>query len=126
MATETQQQRLRLDLGLAATDTTNLPNATIDAIYTEVEEQYTDANSIHAATRVLAIDRLLMQAASDVDYTQNNTTEKSSQRHAMLEKERLKWEKKLTEAIAAASTTGSARFGRPTRKPTRIKEFPGW
>lgn len=125
MATDTQRQRLRLDLGLAATDTTSLSNETIDALFVEVEESYTDSGSIIAATRVLAIRRLMIQAASDVDYTQNNTTEKASQRYAMLEKELARWQGKLDEAVGATSN-GAARFGKTLHKPQRIKEYPGW
>lgn len=124
MATTLEQQRLRLDLGLAADDTTSLSNATIDALFVEVEESYTDSTSIIAATRVLAISRLMMQAASDVDYTQNNTQEKASQRYAHLAKELEKWQKKLDDAISATGN-GAARFGKTLHKPQRIKEYPG-
>lgn len=124
MATLLEQQRLRMDLGLAPDDTTSLSAATIDAIFVEAGETYTDAAGIKAATRVIAINRLLIQAANDVDYTQNNTTEKASQRYAMLEKELLKWQKRLDEVIAAARSS-AARFGRTKRKPARIYEYPG-
>ncbi len=128
MATLLEQQRLRLDVGYTASDTTSLPDATIDAIYVEAGETYTDAASIHAATRVIYISRLLMQAAAEVDYTQNETQEKASQRFAHLKELLAKWEKKLDDAINV--TTGSAaRFGRTTRRPARIKEHPngnGW
>lgn len=123
MATESQRQRLRLDLGLAATDTTSLPNATIDDIFTEAGETYTDSASLLAATRVIAIRRLRAAAASAVDYTQNNSTEKASQRFAHLTTLLEEWQGVLDEAIA--STRSAARFGRTTRKPARIKEYPG-
>lgn len=128
MASDTDYKRLRLDLGLAATDTTSLPDATAEDIFDEVEESYTDAASIHAATRVIAIERLLMQASADVDYVQNNTQEKASQRAIALEKRLIDWRKKLIDAVGAASGSGTARFGKPTRKPARIKEHPngGW
>lgn len=124
MATLLEQQRLRLDLGLSASDTTSLPDATIDALFVEAGETYTDAASLIASTRVIAINRLLIQAASDVDYVQNNTQERASQRHAMLEKELLKWQAKLDDAVVATGS-GAARFGRPKRQPARIKEHPG-
>lgn len=124
MATTLQRQRLRLDLGFAADDTTSLSDAAADALFVEAGESYTDAASIHAATRVLYISRLLVQAAAEVDYTQNNTQEKASQRFAHLKELLAKWEKKLDDAIVV--TTGSAaRFGRTTRRPARIKEHPG-
>jgi hypothetical protein len=113
-----------MDLGLAATDTTNLPDATIDAIYVEAGETYTDAASLHAATRIIAIRRLRVQAASNVDYQQNNNSRKASQRFDHLGILLAEWQKALDDAVAA--TTGSAaRFGRTTRRPARIKEHPG-
>lgn len=124
MATLVEQQRLRLDLGLQPDDLLTLPDEWIDDIFDEAGETYTDTASIKAATRIIAIDRLLIQAASDVDYTQNNTTEKSSQRHAMLTKEREKWQMRLDEAIDAGRSS-AARFGRTKRKPARIYEYPG-
>jgi hypothetical protein len=124
LATSTERQRLRLDLGLAADDTTSLPDATIDALFVEAEETYTDASSIIAATRVIYINRLMMQAAADVDYVQNNTQEKASQRYAHLAKELAKWQARLDAAVAI-SNGSAARFGRTTRRPARIKEHPG-
>jgi hypothetical protein len=124
MATLLEQQRLRLDLGLAADDEDGLSDATIDALFVEVEETYTDSSSIIAATRVTYISRLMMQAAADVDYTQNNTQEKSSQRYAHLAKELAKWQARLDAAVEI-SNGSAARFGRTTRRPARIKEHPG-
>lgn len=124
MATESQRQRLRLDLGLAADDTTNLPDATIDDLFDEAGETYTDTASIKAATRVLAIRRLRVQAASQVDYQQNNSSEKASQRFAHLGALLTEWQGYLDEAIAGARTS-AARFGRTTRRPARIREYPG-
>lgn len=124
MATETERQRLRLDIGLAATDTTSLPDATADAIFVEAGESYTDAASLLAATRVIALRRLRAQAATDVDYTQNNSSEKASQRFAHLSELLAEWQDELDEAIAG--TRSVVRFGRTTRKPARIKEHPSW
>lgn len=128
MATVLEQQRLRLDVGLSATDTASLSDAAIDALFVEMGELYTDAASIHAGTRILYISRLLMQAASEVDYTQNNTTEKASQRYTHLKELLAEWKDKLATAVSG-TLGGAARFGRTTRKPARIKEHPntgGW
>lgn len=122
MATLLEQQRLRLDLGLLADDTTSLPDATIDAIFVEAGETYTGA-SLLASTRVIAIRRLRAQAASSVDYTQNNTSERASQRFAQLGALLTEWQGILDEAVAG--TRSAARFGRTTRRPARIKEHPG-
>lgn len=125
MATETQRQRLRLDLGLDADDAASLTDTTIDALYVEVGESYSDTGSIHAATRVIMLERLLMQAAADVDYTQNNTTEKASQRFTQLRARLEDWRKKLDDAVLDTTSIGAARFGRTKHKPARIKEYPG-
>lgn len=113
-----------MDLGLSATDTTNLPDATADALFVEAAESYSDTASILASTRVIAISRLMMQAASEVDHSQNESSEKSSQRYAQLAKELEKWQGRLAVAIAGAGGA-TARFGRTTRRPARVKEYPG-
>lgn len=124
MATETERQRLRLDLGLTATDTTSLSDATADAIFVEAGESYSDAASLLAATRVIAIRRLRAQAASSVDYTQNNSQEKASQRFAHLTTLLEEWQARLDEAITGTRSS-AARFGRTKRKPARIYQYPG-
>jgi len=125
VASATEQQRLRMDLGLAATDTTSLADATIDAIFSEVAESYTDAASLLAATRVIAIRRLRAQAASAVDYQQNNSSEKASQRFAHLGALLSEWQAALDSAVLANSGS-SVRTGRTKRKPARIYEYPGY
>jgi hypothetical protein len=123
LATETERQRLRLDLGLAADDTTNLSDTKADDLFDEAGEIYTDTASIKAATRVIAISRLLIQAAADVDYTQNNNSRKASQRYQHLSNELAKWQVQLEEATAA-NGGGAARFGSMRQKPARVKEYP--
>lgn len=130
MAEDIDYQRLRLDLGLDRDDLDSLSDESAEMIFDEAGESYTDAGSIKAATRIIAIDRLLIQAAADVDYTQNENSKKASQRYAMLERERAKWEKRLQVAVSASSGSG-VKSGRTTRKPARIKEYPysnswGW
>lgn len=122
MATETQRSRLRDDIGA---DSTSLPDAAADAIFTEAEEVYTDATSLTAYTRVLAIRRLMANAARLTDYTQNESQEKQSQIFAQLKQLLAFWQGELDAAVAAASTIGAARFGGLRRKPARIKEYPG-
>lgn len=106
---------------MAANDESVLDNDQAEALFVEAGESYTGAASIHAATRVIYIRRLLIQAAAEVDYTQNNTTEKASQRYTHLKELLAEWQGKLAAAISG----GAARFGRTTRKPARIKEYPG-
>jgi hypothetical protein len=117
-----------MDLGFGPDDTTSLSDAAADALFVEAGESYTDAASIHAATRWIYIDRLLMQAAAEVDYTQNETQEKASQRWDHLNTLWLRWRKRLDDALLVVAPS-AARFGRTTRRPARIKEHPngyGW
>lgn len=123
MATTLERQRLRMDLGFGPDDTTSLSDAAADALFVEAGESYSDTASIHAATRVIYLGRLLIQAANEVDYTQNETQEKASQRWDHLNAEWLRWRKRLDE-VEATVAPSAARFGRTTRKPARIKEHP--
>lgn len=127
MATQTERERLRQDIGLSATDTTTMPDAEADAIYTEAGESHTDGASLYAATRVIAIRRLLASSAKLTTYQQNNSMEKLSDVFAHLKVLLDYWTGELSAAVGA-TYSGSVRFGRPTRKPARIKEHPntGW
>lgn len=122
MATETQRTRLRSDIGATIT---SLPDDAADDIFTEAEEMYTDATSITAYTRVLAIRRMMANAAKLTDYTQNESQEKQSQVFAQLKQLLAFWQSELDTAVAAASTIGAARFGGLRRKPKMVKEYPG-
>lgn len=122
MATATQRTRLRADIGATVT---SLPDDDADDIFTEAGEEYTDASSIKAYTRVLAIQRLFASAAKLADYTQNQSQEKQSQVFDHLKTLLAFWRGKLADATAAASANGAARFAGMRRKPKRIKEYPG-
>ena len=122
MATETQRVRLRSDIGATVT---SLPDDDADDIFTEAGEKYTDADSITAYTRVLAIRRLMANAAKLTEYTQNESQEKQSQVFAQLKQLLAFWLGELDTAVAAASTVGAARFGGMRRKPKRVREYPG-
>lgn len=125
MATETERQRLRMDLGFAANDALSLSDETIDAVFVEAGERFEDPASALISTRVILLRRMLMQAANEVDYTQNNTTEKASQRYDHLAREFRRWEGLLEDAIILSSDSGAVRSGKPTQIPPRIKEYPG-
>ena len=122
MATETERTRLRSDIGATVT---SLSDDDADAIFTEAGEKYTDADSITAYTRVLAIRRLLASSAKLTDYTQNQSQEKQSQVFDHLQKLLAFWRGELDTAVSAASTVGAARFGGMRRKPKKVKEYPG-
>lgn len=125
MATETERQRLRMDLGLQATDTTSLSDATADAIYAEADESYSDTSARNAYARVLALERLMAQAVTQVDYTQNETQEKSSQIFSHYEATLTRWQKKLEDAIRLASS-GVVRLGQTKRIRVCQDRLQGW
>lgn len=128
MSTITDWDRLRADVG--ANDTA-LGNTEAEEIFVEAGEDYTGTGSIKAATRIIAIDRLLASSAKLVDYSQDaagSTSEKMSQVFEHLLKLRKLWQDKLDGAVATetlAARRSAARFGRTSRRPARIKEQPG-
>jgi hypothetical protein len=122
MATELERQRLRMDVGFLADDVLSLPDAAVDAIFVEAGERFSDPASIEISTRVITLRRMVMQAANEVDYTQNNTTEKASQRYDHLVRELRRWENLLGDAISAEA--GAVRSGKPMQNPPRVKEYP--
>ena len=123
MTTEQQRQRLRLDLGFAADDIVSLPDAVIDDIFEQSGELYTDEVAIAVNARVIALRRLLIQAANEVDYTQNRTSEKASQRYQHLTKELDRWQGLLDQSVSMTEG-GAVRSGKPTRTPPRVREYP--
>ena len=122
MATETERDRLRADIGA---NVASLPDDDADAIFVEAGEKYTDADSITAYTRVLAIRRLLASSAKLTDYTQNQSQEKQSQVFDHLQKLLAFWRGELETAVSASSVNGAAKFGGQRRKPKKVKEYPG-
>ena len=128
MATADERLRLREDIGYVSTDTTSFPDAEADAIYVEAAELYTGTASIYAATRIIAIQRLLASSAKMTSYTQNNSSEDASDVFKHLMQLLGYWRGVLADAIAddeLANRPSAARFGRTTRRPARIKEHPG-
>lgn len=123
-----QNQRLRVDVGFGPDDIVSLPDAQIDDAYARSGVLYTDTASANASAHVIVLEQLYAQAARRIDYTQNATQNKSSQVFDHYGKLLEQWNKTLGEAqnLAAAGESGSVRSGRQTRKPARLKEFPGW
>jgi hypothetical protein len=124
MATELERQRLRMDLGFNATDEASLTNDTIDAIFLEAGEYWLDPLAATAGTRILSIRRLLMQAANEVDYTANKTSEKASQRYKHLSAELDRWQKIQDDVLIASGEIGTVRSGKPMQQPPRVREYP--
>lgn len=71
----------------------------------------------------LAVRQLMANAAKFADYTQNDSSEKKSQKFNNLVKLRDMYKADLDEAKEAAAGS-SVRAGRSTRKPSRLKEYP--
>jgi hypothetical protein len=122
--TDADYEYLREDTG--RTDDT-LDDSAAEAIYLQAESIYATAG-VYAGARVLILRKDWATASSQADYTQNEESEKLSQiadaKKALL----LYWEGRLTADIAqdaAVNGSGSVRSGRSTRKPARIKEYPG-
>lgn len=120
MANATDYQRLRDDIG-ATVD--SLSDEDADAIFVEAGETYSDAASLLASTRVIALRRLLASSAKMTSYTQNNSREELSDVFKHLTQLLAYWRGELDTATRATGST--ARFGKPTRIPRRIKEYPG-
>jgi hypothetical protein len=121
MATDTQRDDLRADLGLPA-DETVFTDVELDRLYVRAEARYTNTNSIEVYARVLACKQLRAKAANLTDYTQNETQEKLSQIFANLGKMQADFESELV--ISERAGISSVRIGALKKKPTRLKDFP--
>lgn len=122
MATALQRDRLRSDIGATIL---SMPDFEADEIFDEAGESHTDTASITAATRVIALRRLLASSAKLTDYRQNQSSESLSDVFDHLKQLLAYWEGELDKATAAASATGAARFSGLRRRPKRVKEYPG-
>jgi hypothetical protein len=122
--TQSQIDRLRRDVGA---NETSLPDETIQDIFDEAGEKYTDTGTITAYTRVLTIQSLLSSSARLTTYKQNESSENLSDVFKHLRDLLAIWEAKTDDAItAAAGSSGAARFGGVRRKPAKVREYPGW
>lgn len=121
MATATDYQRLRDDIGA---NSTTLSDAEAALIYAEAEETYTDAATIYADVRVIALRRIWASSAKLTSYRQNATTEDLSDVFKHLGQLLNYWEGQREAAVLASSTSSAARFGSMRQKPARIKEYP--
>lgn len=119
MATELERTRLRKDIGA---DENSLTNTDADEIFVEAGEIYTAAAQIKAATRVIAIQRLLASSAKLASYKQNQSSENLSDIFGHLERLLTYWQGQ--QDSAAVSGQSAARFGRTRVIPRHIAEFP--
>lgn len=119
MATETQRDRLRGDIGA---NETSLPNTEADAIFVEAAESYSTEAAIKAYTRVIAIQRLLASSAKLTTYRQNLSGENASDVFKHLDMLLDRWERNLTKATAAGQSV--VKSGRTRQIPQTIREYP--
>lgn len=121
MATATDYQRLRDDIGA---DSATLSDVEAALIYERAGEIYTDAASILAETRVIALRQIWASSAKLTSYRQNATTENLSDVFKHLGQLLNYWEGQREAAVLASSTSSAARFGSMRQKPARVKEYP--
>lgn len=122
VATQLQADRLRADTN---TNTTSLPDASVDAIWTEAGEAYSDDTSLAAYARIIVFRRMMAGAITMNDYRQNESEERAGQMFGKIEKALKFWQGILDNAVAGAGN-GAARFGKTQYKPIRIREYPGF
>lgn len=124
MATSAVEQ-LRSDTGHSIT---TLSDVDAQAVLDESAALYTDAGSAYAYGRTIVLRRLLASSSKLHDYVQNNSSESASQVFKNLMQLLAYWERKLADAVIVvdeAARPSAARFGRTSRKPARVREWPG-
>ncbi|MGK2950918.1 MAG: hypothetical protein ACSLEZ_00865 [Thiobacillus sp.] len=119
MASATEWQQLRDDLGYTATTLTDVQ---AEAVFVQAASLYSEG-ALQAGARVVAIRQLLGSSARLHDYVQNNSSESASQVFKNLQALLGIWVgQAATDDMAERGS--AARFGRTSRKPARIKEHP--
>jgi hypothetical protein len=121
--TDALRNQMRFALQL---NTTTLDSDTIDLVFNQAEEDYgyTTAAQIKAQAHLLVIEALLFGSAKEVDYVQNQSQEKASQRFDHLYKLYPLWQQKLADANSAATGPALPRAALTGKKPTRREEYP--
>lgn len=121
MADETDYELLREDVGATVAQ---LPDLKAETLFTRAEAKYgAAADAVFAYTRVLALRSSWAKSAEeDVDYTQNEESEKLGQRPANKQNLLKYWQKELEKAIAAAANGQSTQ----RRQSFTVRVLPGW
>jgi hypothetical protein len=112
MATATEWQQLRDDLGHSVT---TLSDVEAEALYARALT--TSPNTVNSTARVLGILQLLGSASKLHDYVQNNSSESASQVFRNLTQLLGIWQNQVA-VEATGALPSSARFGRTRRKST--------
>ena len=99
MSAPTPNDRLRADVGATLA---SLPDAKADDIFVEAADLYADPTAQQAAARVIALQRMLADAAHLTDYTQNESSENQSDIFKNLLELLKLWQDRLDKATLAA------------------------
>lgn len=126
--TNTQRTRLRRKLNL---DAAALPDAEIDDLFAEAAETYadyaTEPHIMFQAAYYFTVVELINQATNEVDYDQNEESEKASQRRVGLERLANRLKADLVAMMAEADRDDDAtpvRMGRMKKVPSRREGYP--
>lgn len=122
-ATATQKTRFRLKMGDNDASNEVFGDTEIDALFDWSAEDYTDSKQIFYAACLLGMDVLLADAAKQVTYKQNMSSENLSDSFKHLKQLRAILASDLDEAVQ--STLGAVRLGVMRGKPLREKDIPG-
>lgn len=117
---------------IALRDDTNktlaqLSDAAAEAIFVRAATLYS-ASAVYAGTRVLVLRPDWVKATELADYSQNEESEKLGQIAEAKRKYLAYWEDlaaQATKVDETANRPSAVRSGRTTRKPARVKEYPG-
>lgn len=121
---ESQYAALRRDTGKTIA---TLPDPEAEDIFVQAASMYSPS-AVYAGARVLVLLPDWQKATEQADYTQNEESEKLGQLAESKRKYLDYWEGKVEEAQAKdeqANRPSAVRSGRTTRKPARLKEYPG-
>lgn len=105
-------------------DATAMTDAYIDAVFDEAEGDYAGYSRevIKLASYLKGAVHLRNRAARDVDYQQNESSEKLSQRFAQLEKMVSYYQTQLSTAVS--SNKPAVKLLVTKKIPTRLKRYP--
>lgn len=121
---EADYDALREDTG--RTEDT-LDDTAAEAVFVRAEGLYVTAG-VYAGARVLILRADWVKATELANYTQNEESEDLSDIAEAKRKLLLYWEGRVAADIAQDKITNrpsTARFGRTTRQPARVREYPG-
>lgn len=110
MATQSDYQLLRVDVGLLPDDIVTLPDIQAQSNFDRAALVYPDplspAGGQFAYTRVITIEQLYASSVMRTDYSQNNSRENASQVFEHYKALLDLWKGKVSDAIAGAGTGG--------------------